>query len=106
MRQELEVLVHDLQRDVERNEEVSLRQKRRIEKMKKQMDEENQELRRKAALGWMLGSLSGTTSYHAYQQNLGRRCMITPYPQKKMQLGIALDFGSCLQCMEHERSVS
>lgn len=76
VRQELEVLVHDLQRDVERSEEVSLRQKRRIERMKKQMDEENQELRRKAALGWMLGSLSGTTT--SYQQNLSRRCMITP----------------------------
>lgn len=100
MRQELEVLVHDLQRDVERSEEVSHRQKRRIERMKKRMDEENQELRRKAALGWMLGSLSGTTSYQQIVSSL------YDYIHKRIALRSRSWFWSCLQCMEQERSVS
>lgn len=58
--QELQGIVDDLQLEIQKKEEMAARRKRRMELTKKRMEEENQELRRKAALGWMLGCLSGT----------------------------------------------
>ncbi|KAG0606075.1 hypothetical protein M758_9G111600 [Ceratodon purpureus] len=56
--EELKAFVDDLQLELQRAEEVAVQRKKRMEQSKKRMERENQELRRKAALGWMLGCLS------------------------------------------------
>lgn len=49
----------ELQLELQRAEEIAVQRKKRMEQSKIRMELENQELRRKAALGWMLGCLSG-----------------------------------------------
>lgn len=51
-------MVEDLQLTLEKKEEHES-VKRREERARKHIEDENDELRRKAALGWMLGCLSG-----------------------------------------------
>jgi len=55
----LKAFVDELQLELQRAEEIALQRKKRMEQSKQRMELENQELRRKAALGWMLGCLSG-----------------------------------------------
>jgi hypothetical protein len=57
--QELQELVQDLELELQKKEEVFQSCKKRDERTRKRIENENQELRRKAALGWMLGCLSG-----------------------------------------------
>ena len=59
MRQELQDMVEDLQLTLEKKEEEHEIVRRREERTRKHVEDENDELRRKAALGWMLGCLSG-----------------------------------------------
>jgi hypothetical protein len=56
---ELQELVQDLELELQKKEEVFQSCKKRDERTRKRIENENQELRRKAALGWMLGCLSG-----------------------------------------------
>lgn len=55
---ELQDLVEDLQLTLEKKEEEHESAKRREERARKRIEDVNDELRRKAALGWMLGCLS------------------------------------------------
>lgn len=57
-------MVDDLQLELEKKEEEHQSCKKRDDRVRKRIENENHELRRKAALGWMLGCLSGTTSYY------------------------------------------
>jgi tetrahydromethanopterin S-methyltransferase subunit G len=59
VRQELQGVVDDLHLELEKKEEEYENLKKRDDRIRKRMDNENHELRRKAALGWMLGCLSG-----------------------------------------------
>jgi len=52
-------MVEDLQLTLDKKEEEHESGKRREERARKNIETENDELRRKAALGWMLGCLSG-----------------------------------------------
>lgn len=52
-------MVDDLHLELEKKEEEYENLKKRDDRIRKRMDNENHELRRKAALGWMLGCLSG-----------------------------------------------
>lgn len=45
-----------------------LHRRKKIDETRKRMDAENQEFRRKAALGWLLGCLSGMYSMHMCRQ--------------------------------------
>lgn len=57
-------MVDDLHLELEKKEEEYENLKKRDDRIRKRMDDENHELRRKAALGWMLGCLSGNNTYH------------------------------------------
>lgn len=48
-----------MQLELQKVGEMTLRQKQGMEQSKNKMERENQELRLKVALGWMLGCLSG-----------------------------------------------
>ena len=52
-------MLEDLQLTLEKKEEEHESARRREERIRKHIEDENDELRRKAALGWMLGCLSG-----------------------------------------------
>lgn len=54
----MKAFVDELQLELQRAEEIALQRKKRMEQSKQRMELENRELRRKAALGWMLGCLS------------------------------------------------
>jgi hypothetical protein len=56
-------MVEDLQLTLEKKEEEHESVRRREERTRKHVEDENDELRRKAALGWMLGCLSGRIPY-------------------------------------------
>lgn len=68
MGQELQELVDDLQLTLDKKEEEHESVKRREERARKHIEDENDELRRKAALGWMLGCLSGLSITQAWGQ--------------------------------------
>ncbi|EFJ28859.1 hypothetical protein SELMODRAFT_440925 [Selaginella moellendorffii] len=55
--QELEARIDELQREMHRREELYQYRKKRDEKARRKLDIENKALKKKATVGWMLGSL-------------------------------------------------
>lgn len=77
-------MVEELQWTIEKKEEEHENVGRREKKARKHIEEENDVLRRKAALGWMLGCLSGTHQHTTLE---------------RFELRLILKLGRCFESL-------